>query len=286
MNRQSPAVLAPFRALRIQDGKPRTIPERAAVEVPFELRLNGRSHTLLMISPQAVEELARGFCLSEGLVDEPGQVQGVEVGWDRVAGVGPVAWADVSLPRELARRARVRRVAPAATSCGLCGLESFSQLAGDIAPLRAPGFRVELARLFELMRTMEQSQPTYQATGGTHAACLARPEGRILVVREDVGRHNALDKVLGWGAGQGQDLGRCLVLLSGRVSYEMALKLARARVPLVGSVSAPTALGIRLLEGLGLTLVGFIRRHRLTVFTHPRRVTGFPQPDQGWERAS
>ncbi len=279
MSRQRPPVLAPLWALRIQDGEPRRIPERAAVEVPFELRLNGRSHTLLMISPQAVEELARGFCLSEGLVDEPAQVRGVEVGWDQVAGVGPVVWADVSLPRELARRARVRRVAPAATSCGLCGLESFSQLAARIAPVHSPGFRVELARLFELVRVMEASQPTYEASGGTHAACLARPQGRLLAVREDVGRHNALDKVLGWGAGQGQDLGRCLVLLSGRISYEMALKVARAGVPLVGSVSAPTALGVRLLERLGVTLVGFIRRHRATVFTHPRRVTGFTPPE-------
>jgi len=272
-------IIAPFTALRIQGGEPRLIPERAAVEVPFELRLNGRSHILLMISPQAVEDLARGFCLSEGLVQDPGQVRGVAVGWEQVAGLGPVVWADVDLPRELARRARVQRVAPAATSCGLCGLESFSQLAGGIAPVSSPGFRVELSVLFELVRRMEQEQPIYEATGGTHAACLARPDGRLLAVREDVGRHNALDKVLGWGAARGIELERCLVLLSGRVSYEMALKLARAGVPLVGSVSAPTALGIRLLDRLGLTLVGFIRRHRATVFTHPRRVTGFPPPE-------
>lgn len=273
--------MAPLRALRVEGGVIRPLDERAAVEVPFELRVNGRSHSLLMISPHNVRELAMGFCISEGLAGEPGQVLGLELGRSELPGTGPVVWADLKLPPDLARRIRRRRAAPAATSCGLCGLESFRDLASDIPRVGAPDFRVELADIFRLVKAMEREQPVFRATGGTHAVCLGAPGGRALCVMEDVGRHNALDKALGWALLRGIDPRGCLVLLSGRVSYEMALKTARVGIPLLASVAAPTELGARLLDQLGVTLAAFVRSARATVYCHPQRILigGAPLPE-------
>ncbi len=273
-------------ALRVRRGRVSPLDEIAAREVPFELRLNGRSHIVLLISPAQVRELAMGFCLSQGLVDRPGQVEKIALGRAVLDGLGTVVWADVSLPPELARRARTRRVAPAATSCGLCGLESFSQLMTIVPAVDCEGPAVELAVIFQLFAAMEARQPVFNATGGTHAAAVGRANGELIAVVEDIGRHNALDKALGGALLAGSDLAGCVVLLSGRVSYEIALKVARAGVPLVGSVSAPTALAVEMLDALGVTLLGFGRDPRANVYTHPRRILvhGQPLPQVGSHR--
>ncbi len=267
-----PPAITAWPATRVHQDQPQTLPEKAAVELPFELRLNGRSHTVLMVSPLLLEELALGLCLSEGLVDCLAQVRSVVLGQAQVPGVGAVVWADVSLPPEVARRAKVRRLAPAATSCGLCGLESFSELGRGQPPLAGGGPQVELTNLFGLLAAMEQGQMVFHATGCTHAAALGDSQGRLLALGEDVGRHNALDKAIGLALKAGVDLGGCVAVLSGRLSYEMALKSARAGIPLLASVSAPTSLGLSLMHRLNITLVGFLRGQRATVYTHPQRV--------------
>ena len=276
-----PNSIAAFKAARVSAGRVEGLQERAAVEVPFELRINGRSHTLLMVSPVLVEELALGMCLSEGLVSGLAEVQAVELGQGQVSGLGAVLWANVVLPAEVARRARVRRVAPAATSCGLCGLESLGELRTPRTPVGGEGLRVEMEALFALFAAMEAGQEIFAATGGTHAAGLGTPRGELLWLAEDVGRHNALDKVIGLALKAGQDLVGCVAALSGRLSYEMALKSARAGIPLVASVSAPTSLGLELMQKLNITLVGFLRGSRATVYTHPRRVCLHGHPLQG-----
>ncbi|MFH1033549.1 MAG: formate dehydrogenase accessory sulfurtransferase FdhD [Pseudomonadota bacterium] len=275
-----PPAIAAWPAYRLHNGQApdQAQDERVAVELPFELRLNGRSHTVLMVSPLLLEELALGLCLSEGLVDGPEQVLGVTLGQAQLPGVGMATWADVALPPELARRAKVRRVAPAATSCGLCGLESLAQLGQRPPAPVGPGPRVELAALFALLAAMEQGQRVFGATGATHAAALGDDQGRLLCLGEDVGRHNALDKALGLAIKAGVDLGGCLTVLSGRLSYEMALKSARAGLSILASVSAPTSLGLGLTQRLDMTLVGFLRGQRATVYTHPRRVLVGGQP--------
>jgi FdhD protein len=277
----SPELTAGFKALRVREGKASLVDERAARETPFEVRINGKSHTLLMINPSAVRELALGFCLSEGLISQPDQIEGIEVGSAEIPGLGKAWYADIKLPKDLARAAKVRRVAPAATSCGLCGLESFSQLGKNLRPVNQTGLTVEAKVLLSLEEAMVKAQPIYAATGGTHAALLGTPDGRVITVREDVGRHNALDKALGTGIDRGQDLSQCVAYLSGRVSYEMAIKAARAGLQVLGSVSAPTVLGIRLLDRLGVTLVAFTRPPRFTVYTHPERVLIHGEPLQG-----
>lgn len=276
-----PELMSGLPAMQVRQNQAKPVNERAAVETPFELRVNGRSHTLLMINPNSVRELALGFCLSEGLVESPEQIQDIEVGWAELPGLGRAWYADVKLPKELAKAAKVRRVAPAATSCGLCGLESFSQLGKNVRPIDSSGLAIEAEVLLSLVETMVQAQPIYTATGGTHAALLGDAHGRVIAVKEDVGRHNALDKAIGAGLDQGADLSQCLAYLSGRVSYEMAIKAARAGLQLVGSVSAPTVLGVRLLDRLGLTLVAFTRPPRFTVYAHPERVLLKGEPLQG-----
>ncbi len=267
-----PEQVQELNALRLEAGRARTIDEYAALEAPFELRLNGRSHTLLMIYPRRIRELALGFCLSEGLIKGPEQVQGLESGQADLPGLGRAYFADLALPPDLARQARVRRVAPAATSCGLCGLESLDQLARDVKPVAGRGVRVDIKQAEELLAAMEEGQEVFGRTGATHGACLGTADGRVLAMAEDVGRHNALDKAIGAAVMAGEDLGRTLALLTGRVSYEIALKVVRAGITLVGSISAPTALGIRLLDRLGVTLLGFMRHGRANVYTHHHRV--------------
>lgn len=267
----SPTLSSP--ALRVRDGAARGISETLAVEAPFELRLNGRSHTIVMVNPTRLAELALGYCLSEGLVSAPGEVLGIELGSAELPGVGLAWWADVALPPELARRAKIRRIAPAATSCALCGLESLRDLRTDIPPLAVEGAFAEMEAVFGLLGAMEQRQEVFAATGATHAAALGTAEGELVGAAEDVGRHNALDKAIGLAVAAGHDPRRLMAALSGRLSYEMALKAARVGIPLVASVSAPTDLSLRLMRDLGLTLVAFCRPPRATVYTHPRRVT-------------
>eukprot|EP01022_Parablepharisma_sp_SALTPOND_P017189 TRINITY_DN2694_c1_g4_i1.p1 TRINITY_DN2694_c1_g4~~TRINITY_DN2694_c1_g4_i1.p1 ORF type:complete len:724 (-),score=167.23 TRINITY_DN2694_c1_g4_i1:78-2249(-) len=258
-------------ALRLERGLWRTSREELAREAPCEIRLQGRSFVLLMVTPADLEHLARGFCLSEGVVSDPDQIKGLSLGQDHLPGLGAVHWVDVELAPGLAKQARARRVAPAATSCGLCGLESFRDLGAGIAQVKAP-LQVELAVIQAQFQAMEQGQDIYRRSGAAHAAALGAPAGELLCLAEDVGRHNALDKVLGMALAQGRDLGTCLCTVSGRISMEMALKAARTGLPLIGSVSAATALGQSLCADLGVTVVGFAREDRATVYCHPQRV--------------
>lgn len=280
---EPPETIRPAAAVRVVGYDSRGHQEYTAVEAPLELRLNGRSHTILMITPDLVEELARGYCLSQGVVERPDQVLGVRLGQGRLPGLGLALWADVSLDPEIARRARVRRMAPAATSCGLCGLQSLDDLCGEVQPVPETDLAVECEALHRLLAAMEKGQTVFPRTGGAHAVALGNARGELLAMAEDVGRHNALDKALGLALKAGLDPRGCLAVLSGRISYEMALKAAWAGLPLLASVSAPTSLGVALLTRLGLTGVGFVRGQRLTVYSHAwrLRLSGQPLPPVG-----
>jgi len=275
-----PPTIRPAPAVQVDSDATLARATELAVEAPLELRLNGRSHTILMVTPSRLEELARGYCLSEGLANRPDQVLGISLGQGQLPGLGLVLWADVHLDPELARRAKVRRVAPAATSCGLCGLQSLDDLAGEVAPVPADDLAIECQALHRLLAAMEAGQEIFPRTGGAHAVALGAPTGELVAMAEDVGRHNALDKALGLALLAGRDPRGLVAILSGRISYEMALKAARAGLPLVASVSAPTSLGVALLDRLGLTGVGFLRGQRLTVYSHAWRVrlAGRPLP--------
>ena len=251
------AVVRHLKGLRVEADQTRVSREDLAVEAPCEIRLGGRSYVLLMATPADLEPLALGFCISEGIAADPREVLGISLGQGELPGVGPVFWADVSLPPYLARRARARRSAPAATSCGLCGLESFRDLGSGIIPVES-SLTVEMAAIQKLFKAMEAGQGIYRRTGAAHAVALGSARGDLLHLAEDVGRHNAMDKCLGMALGQGRDLAQCVCTVSGRISLEMALKSSRAGVPVVCSVSAATSLGRQICDQTGVTLVGFV----------------------------
>jgi FdhD protein len=274
---EQPSVVSRQPSLRLEDSQARVNGDELAVEAPCEIRLGGRSYVLLMATPADLRHLALGFCLTEGLVDSPREVLDISLGSDELPGVGPVYWADVSLPPELARRARARRAAPAATSCGLCGLESFRDLGGGIVPVRSI-LTMELENIQKLFKAMEEGQGIYRRTGAAHAVALGTARGELLHLAEDVGRHNAMDKVLGMALSEGRDLSECVCAVSGRISLEMALKAARAGLPMVCSVSAATSLGRKICEQSGVTLLGFVRQGRATIYCHPQRVLNQGEP--------
>lgn len=261
-------------AVRFDSGGGRAESQAVCGESPCEIRLNGRSQVILMATPLQLEELALGYCLSEGIVRGAEQVLGLRCGRVELPAVGQAHWVDVELSAELARSARTRRLAPAATSCGLCGLESLRDLPADLAPLAQTGPRLELAGVFRLLGAMESAQGIFARTGGTHAAALGTPGGELISAAEDIGRHNALDKALGLALRGLRPFApaESLAVLSGRLSYEMALKIARVGIPVVASVSAPTGLGVSLLERLNITLIAFCRPPRASIFTHPERI--------------
>ena len=244
--------------------------DQVAEEAPLELRLDGRPLVVLMRTPGDDEELARGFLYSEGLITRPGDI--VSLGRpERLVGdeVGNVL--DIALSPHV-ERPRVERLFYASSSCGVCGKNKISSLA-IAAPVIDSALRVTTSVLAALPGRLRSLQPSFSATGGLHAAGLFTPDGEPLCVREDVGRHNALDKVMGWALVQGALplKGRVLVL-SGRVSYELVQKAITAGAPIMAAVGAPSSLAVELAEEFGVTLAGFVHDGGMNLYAHAHRV--------------
>lgn len=235
-----------------------------AAEVPVALEVNGIAYATMLATPADLPDFARGFALTEGLIEHPGEIYGIEV---HTVPDGVVIQLEIATARAVGMRER-RRALAGRTGCGLCGVESLSQVVRPLAPLAAaPG--VSLAAVVRAMQQMAGQQPLHQQTGATHAAGLASLAGDLLCVREDVGRHNALDKLIGATAG------RCdpgLVVVSSRASFEMVQKTLAARHLLLAAVSAPTALAARLAEENQLLLLGFVRGERATAYAGAARL--------------
>jgi FdhD protein len=246
--------------------------DRVAAEAPLELRLGGRSLTVLMRTPGDDEELTRGFLFSEGLIGRAADL----VALRRPEGLVGDELGNV-LSLELAPSVTVappERLFYASSSCGVCGKSSIAQLAVR-APLVSSSLRVSRAVLAELPARLRAAQPLFDATGGLHASGLFDAAGRLEAVREDVGRHNALDKLIGWALVGGRlPLADRLLVVSGRVSFEIVQKAIAAGLPLIAAVGAPSSLAIDLAEQFGVTLVGFLRADGMNVYTRGERVAG------------
>lgn len=238
----------------------------------------GPDSVLTMRTPGDDEDLTLGFLLAEGILRAPGDALRVEVSQKD----DPESATRVDVARAVLRpgcelgpveRERLTRAHAIRASCGLCGRASAAGLVAGVRDL-APGRpRVSVPRLAAMAEAMRARQPVFQLTGGSHAAGVFDAEtGEPWVVREDVGRHNALDKALGRCAREGRDLSRAAVVLSGRGGFELVLKALRLGVPIVGSISAPTTLAVELAEERGLTLVGFLRQGAGTVYADDGRV--------------
>jgi len=234
-----------------------------AEETPVALEYNGISHATMLASPSDLEDFALGFSLTEGIIGSPRDVRGIDV---REECDGIVVALEISSACEARLKAR-RRALAGRTGCGLCGVETLPEVMRDVPPVPATA-PLPLAAILDAMAQMRDRQGLHQATGATHAAGWARPDGALVLVREDVGRHNALDKLAGALArGQAEAPGG-IIVVSSRASFEMVQKTAAARVSVLAAVSAPTALAQRLAQRLGIVLLGFTRGGDATVYAH------------------
>jgi FdhD protein len=235
-------------------------------EEPLRIVVNGAPVATLMRTPGGEVELAVGFLVTEGLVGSAAEV--ATVSFCPEGELGPAGEVRVQLSGE-PRSAIQDRYRETFSSCSLCGLEMIEAYADDLAAFDRPPRRLCVADVFALRDAMDAGQTLFRGTGGSHAAALAELplDPAAAVVGEDLGRHNALDKAVGAAARQGVRLEGCLLMLSGRPSFEMVAKAARAGLSDVAAVGAPSALGVALARRLGMFLAGFVRGQRMTVYS-------------------
>ncbi|NHZ39218.1 formate dehydrogenase accessory sulfurtransferase FdhD [Massilia aquatica] len=255
-------------ALPVYDTRNATTADQWVLEeTPVALAYNGITHAVMLATPQDLEDFALGFSLSEDIVrdrrdvfeiDIAARAQGVEVAL-RIAGSA------------LHRLKQTRQMRTGRTGCGLCGVESLAQFSTP-SPVVADRTRVRAAALHRAMASLPDHQRLHQLTGAAHAAGWADADGKLLLVREDIGRHNALDKLIGAMACSGLPPAQGFCVLTSRASYEMVQKAARAGIGLVAAVSAPSALAVRVAQQAGLTLAGFVRNGQHAVYSHIDRV--------------
>ncbi len=239
-----------------------------AQETPVALEYNGISHATVLATPCDLEDLALGFSLTEGIVRSAADVYDVEVTETCQGRVVQLTIASACLD-QLKRR---RRTLAGRTGCGLCGLESLDDVERALPPLAGPPQPVSPAAIIQAMQALRERQPLHNQTGATHAAAWADASGALHAVREDVGRHNALDKLIGALLRQGLEPGAGFAVISSRASFEMVQKAAAAGIPAVAAVSAPTRYAVRTAEQLGVLLVGFARKQDFTAYANPQHL--------------
>jgi FdhD protein len=236
--------------------------DAVAVEEPLEIRVNGEPVAVTMRTPGHDEELALGFCLSEGLAPHSASLPA-----ELTANTVEVRADDFAA-------ATVKRNFYTSSSCGVCGKGALEAVAVGAARVESR-LNVTAALVTELPHRLREAQAAFAATGGLHATGLFTPDGDLLCVREDVGRHNAMDKVLGWAFGDGRlPLSDALLCVSGRLSFELVQKAAVAGCPVLVAVGAPSTLAIELAADRGVTLCGFVRDGRFNVYSEPWRIEG------------
>ena len=236
-----------------------------AKEVPVALVYNGISHTVMMCSPRDLDDFAMGFSLTEGIIDKPADIYGIDIE-DVCNGM--------EARIELATRCFValkdhRRTLTGRTGCGICGAEQIQQVYKNIAKLDRT-LTVNAAQLDSCLQKLYDAQELGKQTGSTHAAGFFSIAGELLAIREDVGRHVALDKLLGWHAKAGKPRG--FVLVTSRASYEMVQKTVSCGIEMLIAISAATDLAVQMAEQYDLTLVGFAREGRATVYSGKERL--------------
>jgi FdhD protein len=243
--------------VRVPEGETQDV---VAVEEPLEIRINGVPVAVTMRTPGHDEELALGFALSEGLRPERARVP------------DDLAANTVELDAPGFDPARLARSFYTSSSCGVCGKGALEAVAVE-APRIGSGLTISAKLVAALPDQLRAAQPAFEATGGIHATGLFDEHGTLLCLREDVGRHNALDKVIGWAFRAGLlPLDRSILCVSGRLSFELVQKAAVAGCPLLVAVGAPSSLAIELARDRGVTLCGFVRGGRLNLYSEPWRL--------------
>ena len=259
----------PYQAVKIQKNKTEeTVEDVLAEETPVAMVFNGISHVVMMASPSDLEDFAKGFSITEGVIDNVSEIYSIEV-LKKENGIE----INVEISSEKFLRLKdLRRNLTGRTGCGLCGAESLDQV------LKIPSTKKNLSTFLtssiaNALKQFPTQQELQKKTGATHASGLFDSDGNLIKIKEDVGRHNALDKLIG-AASNLNVLDNYFVITSSRASYEMIQKIAYMNLKLLVAISAPTALATRLAKELEITLVGFARNNRYNCYTHSERIIG------------
>lgn len=274
-----PQAQAGTEVLAVDRGHVTRRPDTVAVERTLEIRVVGAGPVVTMRTPGHDLELTAGLLHSEGLVEHPDDILDLRhwSGDDSVR-------ATIRAPAERVR-AGLAQSSLATSACGVCGKSRLELTALEARPPPPAGPALSSATLLALPQRLRAAQGVFDATGGLHAAALFDAGGDLLAVREDVGRHNALDKLVGWALRGGRlPLHDHIVLLSGRASFELLQKAIMAGVPVVCAVSAPSSYAVDLARAHGVTLVGFLRDRRYNVYSHPQRLSDVTPDDAGGPR--
>jgi len=262
--------------LRVHDGGHTARPDTLTVEEPLEIRVAGKPLTITMRTPGDDFDLAAGFLVGEGVVRAAADIRSIRYCAGATADGGntynvlDVVLADGVAPPD----ASVERNFYTTSSCGLCGKASLDAVRTTVTwPVADDPLVTDPATLAALPDELRAAQRVFDRTGGLHAAGLFDADGKLRCLREDVGRHNAVDKVVGWATRDGVlPLSGTALMVSGRASFELVQKAAMAGIPLLAAVSAPSSLAVDLAAELGLTLVGFLRGTSMNVYTRPDRL--------------
>jgi FdhD protein len=259
------------------DGKLRRKEDYLAAEEPLEIRVGDEPLSVTMRTPGHDRELAAGFLFTEGLIQARGQLRTLEGpaqenGATSGAKNGNLIQALIS-PEAAPDMEKMRRHFFAASSCGICGKASIDAIRSRALAPPNPDFRLDAEILLRLPEKLRSAQDVFERTGGLHAAALFNPRGELLVLREDIGRHNAVDKVIGWALLEDRlPLADSVLLVSGRGGFEIVQKAIVAGLPLVASVSAPSSLAVQLAREMRLTLIGFLRGRRFVIYSGVERI--------------
>ena len=251
---------------RLGEDSAEQIEAPVAAEVPVALVYNGKPYAVMMCTPANLDDFGLGFTVSEQIATH------AEIG--RVEVVRYARGIELQLeipPNAAAQLAERGRAISGRTGCGLCGVETIAEALRDPVPVRS-ALTVEREAIFRAGEALDAMQPLNRETNAIHAAAWATADGAIEIVREDVGRHNALDKVIGALARARQDASGGFLIVTSRASYELVQKAAAANIPLLAAVSRPTGLAVEIAEEAGITLVGLLRGRSANVYTHPERI--------------
>ena len=241
---------------------------RLAEEVPVALSYDGTTQAVMLASPFDLEDFALGFSLGEGIVTHPSEIAEIER-VDHAAGIEMRMWL---APGRGVRLIERRRTMAGPVGCGLCGLDSLDAAQRALPPLPPGGLRLDPAMLDRAFRDLSERQSLHEATRCAHAAGFWTPAEGLVAAREDVGRHNALDKLVGALARRGRDARGGAIVMTSRVSIELVEKAVIARAPLLAAISAPTSRAVQAAEAAGLTLVARARGDAFELYTHPERI--------------
>lgn len=255
------------RSIKVTASAATAMERELPVEVPVALVYDGTTHAVMMASPTNLEDFALGFSLSEGIVTAPDEIESIEV-VEHAEGIELRMWLAKDRGLALAQR---RRTITGPTGCGLCGIESLEAVAQRFPPV-VSDVSFAAADIAKAMAALPAAQELNLRTRAVHAAGFWNREQGLVAVAEDVGRHNALDKIIGGLRRRGVDVRAGIILLTSRISVEMVQKAATAGAPIIVAVSAPTKLALETADAAGITLVAVARQDGFEVFTHPDRI--------------